>query len=77
VHYGTRIRDNNQPAAGQHVFGTHSLRRTKATLIYRDPVGFGLVTSLNRPGGNVTGVSLFTSELEVKKFALLRELARV
>jgi putative tryptophan/tyrosine transport system substrate-binding protein len=40
-----------------------------------DPVGFGLVTSLNRPGGNVTGVSLFTSELEVKKFALLRELA--
>jgi putative ABC transport system substrate-binding protein len=40
-----------------------------------DPVGFGLVTSLSRPGGNVTGVSLFTSELEVKKFALLRELA--
>jgi ABC-type uncharacterized transport system substrate-binding protein len=40
-----------------------------------DPVGFGLVTSLNRPGGNVTGVSLFTSELEVKRFALLRELA--
>jgi putative tryptophan/tyrosine transport system substrate-binding protein len=39
------------------------------------PVGFGLVTSLNRPGGNVTGVSLFTSELEVKRFALLRELA--
>src|SRR5262249_59327886 len=40
-----------------------------------DPVGFGLVTSLNRPGGNVTGVSLFTSEVEVKKFALLREIA--
>jgi len=40
-----------------------------------DPVGFGLVTSLNRPGSNVTGVSLFTSELEVKRFALLRELA--
>ena len=40
-----------------------------------DPVRFGLVTSLNRPGGNVTGVSLFTSELEVKRFALLRELA--
>jgi putative tryptophan/tyrosine transport system substrate-binding protein len=40
-----------------------------------DPVGFGLVVSLNKPGGNVTGVSLFTSELEVKRFALLRELA--
>src|SRR5262245_22669244 len=40
-----------------------------------DPVGLGLVTSLNRPGSNVTGLSLFTSELEVKRFALLRELA--
>jgi putative ABC transport system substrate-binding protein len=40
-----------------------------------DPVKFGFVTSLNQPGGNVTGVSLFTSELEVKRFALLRELA--
>jgi putative ABC transport system substrate-binding protein len=40
-----------------------------------DPVRFGLVTSLNQPGGDVTGVSLFTSELEVKRFALLRELA--
>ena len=39
-----------------------------------DPIRFGLVASLSRPGGNVTGVSLFTSELEVKRFALLREL---
>ena len=38
------------------------------------PVKVGLVASLSQPGGNVTGASLFTSELEPKKLALLREL---
>src|SRR5438045_9058113 len=37
------------------------------------PVNVGLVARLNRPGGNVTGASLFTSELEAKKLSLLRE----
>jgi len=36
-----------------------------------DPVKFGLVTSFNQPGGNITGVSFFTAELEPKRLGLL------
>jgi putative tryptophan/tyrosine transport system substrate-binding protein len=39
-----------------------------------NPVGEGLVTSFNRPGGNVTGVSAYASELTAKRLELLREL---
>jgi len=39
-----------------------------------DPVGTRLVESLARPGGNVTGMSLATSELAGKRLALLKEI---
>ena len=39
-----------------------------------DPVQTDLVASLNRPGGNVTGVHFFTVELESKRLGLLRDL---
>lgn len=39
-----------------------------------DPVEIGLVTSMNRPGGNVTGVSVVSSALAGKQLGVLREL---
>ena len=39
-----------------------------------DPVRSGLIVSLNRPGGNVTGVTNLTAELEPKRLEILREL---
>jgi len=39
-----------------------------------DPLGSGLVTSLSRPGGNVTGLSAIDDEISGKRLALLRDL---
>jgi len=62
--------------------GTPTIRAAKAAtsgipiifVIGGDPVMFGFVASLNRPGGNVTGVTLVSSETVAKRLGLLLEL---
>jgi putative tryptophan/tyrosine transport system substrate-binding protein len=59
---------------------TVAARKTTSALpivfaIGSDPVHLGLVSSLNHPGGNITGISFFTNQMEGKRLGLVHEIA--
>jgi putative ABC transport system substrate-binding protein len=60
--------------------GTRAAKEATTTIpivmaVSGDAVAYGLVASLNRPGGNVTGSSFFNPELSVKRLELIKEAA--
>ena len=64
----------------EHTLAVLALKRATSSIpivmaIVADPLGGGLVDSLSRPRGNVTGLSLMTADLVAKRLQLLKEAA--
>src|ERR1700741_5134990 len=72
VHLKVAVIASNTPTA--HVAKAETAEIPIVFVNPGDPVVAGLVASFNRPGGNVTGVSLLGPELETKRLELLDQL---
>ena len=64
------------PASGPALFAAKAATTTIPIVFVNsgDPIRLGMVTSLSRPGGNVTGVSDFGDELSAKRLELMKQL---